>query len=290
MDLYQSKIKAELERNPFARTSAVHFEISNRCNLAAKHPNCPLGPQYQQEKLNAGSRLNYDRYLSLGTYLPMAPIDRALKELGKYNFLGSINFHRYNEPLIEPDKIKQLVKMARQYCTNASIIIYTNALTLTFESAMELVLAGTTKFIVSAYNLQMRALVENIFRKVTETHSKAEDELEIEIINFISKDDGDKWGNCALDDRNNLYHRAAKGETKESPYGPCRAPFNDITVCHTGEVVLCCLDWKNSVSFGSILTQRLSTIMRSEKAMKLYCELSKDIRNLPICKACGWSR
>ena len=81
-------VRLELANIPFARTTAIHFEISNRCNLASKHSNCPVGPQFKLEKAAAGGKLGYSDYLTNGTYLSLEVVTRSIEELGQYGFLG----------------------------------------------------------------------------------------------------------------------------------------------------------------------------------------------------------
>lgn len=287
---YRAQVRSELLENPFSKTTAIHFEISNRCNLASRHPNCPVGPVFEAERKNAGGTLKYADYLSQGTYLSLEAVNSCLSELGQYNFEGTINFHRYNEPLIELDKLMRLVASSRAQCPRASILIYTNAIPMTREIADELIELGATKFVVSAYNQVMENRVNGIYEQVSRSCAANKVDVDTQILNFKSKDKNDKWGNSKLDDRLTIYDRAARGEERKSKYGPCLAPLNDITVSHTGDVVACCLDWKDTVAFGNINIQSLTEIARSEYALEIYCDLSRDIRKSPICKACGWSR
>lgn len=93
--------------------------------------------------------------------------------------------------------------------------------------------------------------------------SELKDELKCEtIITDHSK--------CELDSRLDIYN-----------WSPVKAERcgrkNQLTISHTGDVVLCCYDWKDTVSFGSVKDESLVEIIKR----------IPDKRDFDVCKRCN---
>lgn len=108
----------EFKRDPVPSTFA--FELSNRCNLAAKHPECPT---------QAGIA---------PVFLSTDIIKDALRYLGSVGVSGPLYFNIYNEPLIDP-RLFMLIEYAKEHCGTAGVCIYTNGWGLDQHIADELV-------------------------------------------------------------------------------------------------------------------------------------------------------
>lgn len=279
-----------LSQNPFALTTRIDFELSNRCNLASFHTNCPVNPAYEDEKKASDEAFQYKDYLCQGKVLSPEAYQGALADLSSHDFAGVISFHRYNDPLVYLDQVRDAVQSARLACPKADIHIYTNALQLREDTFYRLLEDGATQFTVSAYNQVSLARVQDLKTSFEGRFPEQARVVKFEILKFLAREEEDPWGNSALDDRMTLYDRARKGIFRSSPYGICKGPHNVITISHTGDMVACCLDWKDSLAFGNIREQSLASILQSPKAVRFYAELHQGIRTASICKACGWSR
>jgi hypothetical protein len=78
-----------------------------------------------------------------------------------------------------------------------------------------------------------------------------------------------------------ILHREVRG---------CREglPLHMATLIYTGELVLCCMDWRREVILGNIQRQSLASIWRSERRREVMAAIAgtKDVPNDFLCKRC----
>ena len=227
----------------FKHTSRVSIELSNLCNYAGIHKKCPL--HLVDEPIILPAKIVFD----------------VLETLGCHNFRGTIAFHTYSEPLLDP-RLFKFIEFARKACSHSEVYICTNGYYLDQTLAEELVDSGVSKIRVSAY-----------FRSELERLSKVK--LSIPFSVELTQ----------LDDRLHLYE-AEENDTRK----PCFAPLNEIIVAREGCISLCCLDWRRLYAFGNLGKQTFEEVMRSGELQVVYERLSRGDRFLPLCKRCGWSR
>ena len=221
----------------------VSFEISNMCNYTSIHKKCPVS-QYKNKKL-----------------LETATVHKVLDELAQYNFCGEIDFHRYNEPMIDK-RLFDFIEYTNKVLPNAKISILTNGSLLNQEVLKKLEQYKIWLITVSSYTFKehkrLIKLKTSIPYKVYYSH---------------------------LDDREDIYTRGEINSTL-----PCYATIRDITVNCNGDVSICCLDWRNSFTFGNAASQTLKEIFNSEAFLDVHRNLFNGKRTLGICKRCDWQR
>lgn len=108
-----------LSGKPLARCAKnfeFDIELSNLCNYAPFHAQCPVHFQMQQPK----------RVMSLQNVIYIL---EEIRDLNK-DFSGVINFQLYNEPMIDP-RLFMLLQKVKEYLPNAQRMIYTNGYYLT---------------------------------------------------------------------------------------------------------------------------------------------------------------
>lgn len=91
-------------------------------------------------------------------------------------------------------------------------------------------------------------------------------------------------GTADLDDRLKLY---------DSPvvmmHKPCYA-MEELTISCEGDVVICCLDWKNVAVFGNLSDKTLEEIVCSNKYISARDRLKNGVRDIEPCGRCAWTR
>jgi hypothetical protein len=94
----------------------IRIELSNVCNLSDKHDKCPANKAETKRHLNI-------KYVIL-----------FLEQFNTLNegFNGTIGFHQYNEPLIDP-RLYYIVLETKRLFKDATILIWTNKTILTKE-------------------------------------------------------------------------------------------------------------------------------------------------------------
>ena len=129
----------------------VAFELSNRCNFAHLHKECPANP-------------NADP-----VFLSTDIIKNTIRYLGGVGYSGGIIFSIYNEPLIDP-RFFMLVEFTRENCPTCGIQCFTNGWGLNQYMADELLKFGVV-FSVSCYTdseyARFEKLVNVPFARIT---------------------------------------------------------------------------------------------------------------------------
>lgn len=113
----------------------VYFELSNMCNYASIHPQCPVS--MQKKKIILKSSI----------------VKKVIDELGKNNFHGYISFHRYNEPTNDP-RLFEFISYAKKFCSRAKVRLLTNGFYLNQTMVDELYESGITILDVSGYGFK----------------------------------------------------------------------------------------------------------------------------------------
>jgi MoaA/NifB/PqqE/SkfB family radical SAM enzyme len=231
--------------NVLSMTRRVSFELSNLCNLAHCHKKCPLS------------------LVQRPVILPTRIIMNVLATLHKHDFSGSVAFHTYNEPLIDP-RLFMLISMVKEKCPKANIFISSNGYYLDQNLLNELTAAGVSEYHISAYS-------PHDFKRLSALSTRVPYLVEL----------------MKLDNRLSLYDAPERHNCEAKP---CYAPLNEIIVTREGTISLCCLDWRRDHSFGDLHRQSFEQIMLSGELQKVFLRLRKGERYLNLCKRCDWSR
>ena len=67
----------------------------------------------------------------------------------------------------------------------------------------------------------------------------------------------------------------------------CTNPFREVTVCHDGDVNICCMDWGHEYVCGNVRTERLKDIWRGERFMAARRLLQSKDRAFSPCDRCN---
>lgn len=245
LDLKLAKIKGDLENNIFAYTSRVSIELSNLCNYASIHKKCPLNIENQH------------------IILSRRIVEKVIDSMAVYNFKGTIAFHTYNEPMMDP-RLFLFIRYANQKCPECEVMIMTNGYYFNQTMADELVEVGAGSIYVSAYT-------KNDLHRL--------EKIQLDIPYIIQE--------YQLDDRLNLYDKVPRANRDQTP---CYSPLNEIIITRDGQVSLCCLDWKRKHCFGNLYKESLEDVILLSNMATVYNLLSNGNRTFKICKVCGWSR
>lgn len=238
---------------PFEDTRSVAFELSNLCNLAWAHHLCPLNAQAVSPFA-----------VRAPTILPADIVEDSITILAAHGWKGIVEFHQYNEPLMDP-RLFVFVERARRILPDNPIEIVTNGYYLSVQLVYELKAQGVTKLHVSLYG--------------SDEERKARAEwIESAIAPVLPTALG--WHR--LDDRLGIYERPETGCRQ-----PCGAPVRNIVVTCQGHVSLCCFDWKRTVTFGDLRHVLLDEILASREVRETTQRLSTGARPFDVCRRCN---
>ena len=233
--------------NPLSLTQIVYLETSSYCPRAAGHRFCPAHVTSYPPR-----------------HLPLRVISSTLEALAHSGYDRQVRFHTSNEPLADP-RMLTVVRLARQLLPKAELALFTNGDALSQQLADELVEAGVSTILLSAYNPAARKRLGGL-----------------------------KVG-CAktLLYRGGLSDTTLLGQYDAKPTGstlPCGAPFHHLQIGCDGEVYLCCRDWQRRYTFGSLHTLPLAAILSQDRLWDVYAPLRDGKRTLPLCQRCTTER
>lgn len=117
----------------FRLTKRITIELSNLCNYAVIHKDCPAG---QRKKI---------------TIIPEHIFRSVLNTCEKYDFRGIISFHMYNEPLTDP-RLFMFMDLIKTQMPGIKMFIVTNGWYLDQNMAAELEAHGLDYLHISAYS------------------------------------------------------------------------------------------------------------------------------------------
>jgi len=192
-------------------------------------------------------------------FLPVKTVTDIIGWLGKNSYDKFIAFHNYNEPLQDP-RLYYLLKYTKKKCRNASVIILTNGHWLNQTILTEISILGVKKIYASAYS-------QSDYKRLSRLKC---DRLKYKVRRITN-----------LDERLSGYCTDSAPLTK-----PCYAPFGEVVIRCSGDVVLCCRDWNNRHIFGNVINTRLSKILSKKSMSDAYRMLSNGRRFYELCRGC----
>lgn len=193
--------------------------------------------------------------------LPSRIVRETIDEVAQIDYDGVFAFHTYSEPLIDP-RLFSFITYAKTKCPKSKTLILTNGFYLNQQIADELAELKIWILAVTAYS-------RSEFNRFSA--------LDVKIPYYVFE--------SKLDDRQNIYD-SMPVNIKAS----CFAPVGDVSVACTGDVVLCCLDWKRRHRFGNLTWESFYSILNKKETLEVYNSLIHGERKLYLCRRCNWVR
>ena len=251
-DSQKKTIEAKLQKDPFALTKSMILEMSNICNYSNLHPQCPV------------SQMKEKRILSLKT------IEKLFDELKVLNYNKGVWPFCYSEPLIDP-RFFTVMKMLNDKLPDARVALYSNGFFMNETLLQELDELNIVKINFSVYTPQDN---ERLI-KLNEWKNKAKLKIKVKLARrypMIKR----------MNDKICWYDRDPVIYDKE-----CRAPYRYLTINSSGDVIICCHDFKTMHKFGNIKTESIKDIMLSDKMINTYVSLiNKERSKFFLCSRC----
>ena len=191
------------------------FEICRECNLGKKHPQCPNQQPDRYANVDTSRQLDNDTIIRL-----------AIEAHQSHEFIGYIGFHYYNEPLLEHDRIFQIMAAVRKKVPNAKFLLWTN---------------GTMLDAVDSRKFQLfdKIVVTNYDRK---EFPQLKGHKDVTILK------------ANLDRR--LTVQSNRANTK-----PCLRPYVEFIIDFHGNVRMCCMDWAGKIQVGNVFDEPLERLI-----------------------------
>lgn len=212
-------------------TQMMNFEIGDKCNLTGIHSKCPSNVVRQ------GKELTDEVILSL-----------VNEVYTKYGFRGFLAWHYYNEPMLQANRIFNLMEQIRKEFPESRFLLWTNCTILPKDNRIKFF---EKAFCTDYLNVGYSKLLE-YFKEGCDVWYKGKDTL--------------------LDGR-------LVTSLGEVSFVRCLRPFVDLIIDNYGTVPLCCFDWQNTVKVGNIWENSLEEILEAREIIrKKICgkEMLKD--------------
>lgn len=231
--------------NLFENINEVALMLSNLCNYAYIHKKCPASLVKQKE------------------ILPSRIVFKIFDELASVNFDGTICFHVYNEPLIDP-RLFWLIDYIKKNLPLSKVKIYSNGYYLNEQMVKELSDIGVDILEVTGYG-------------------------EAEYDRLISLD-VDMAYSVLLVDMDSRLDFYKERQAPVSDY-PCSTYFTQVSIYSNGDIGTCCLDYRHIYGLGNIFESTLKESLNSRRIVDMQKELLSGNRAVfPICKNCDKRR
>jgi 2-deoxy-scyllo-inosamine dehydrogenase (SAM-dependent) len=227
----------------------ITIETSVACNRGCHY--CPVSILPQKQRLIDD---------------PM--VDLFASRLRDARWRGTVNFHFYNEPLLNL-KLENIVKRVAESCPKCIPQIHTNGDRLTEARFQSLVDSGVLRFGVSRHVPYSKEWDQRMFA----LRDKHPDHI------TILENDLRSWLN-----RGGLM-KTLPGQNSMAGATSCTTP-QYVTVTVDGKALLCCCDYNREYPVGDITKQSLNEIWYSPDFARLRKELRGGTFTTPMCRKC----
>jgi len=215
---------------------------------------------------------------------------KIVKNLADLNFTGRISPYFMNEPLMDKDRIVELIRITRQYLSKSPIKINTNGTGLTTRLMEDMIDAGLTSIQIDDYFSDKNA--ERLYK-------------ELEPFKGVN-------GKCfiMLCSNYNVKQVKKRDEKIESHFGPytywnrgglvnvnpdmpvpqkdCGYPSSQMYIKWDGDALLCCCDWEYQVVHGNVLETSIEDVWTNNSYQHYRDTLKLGRRDkLKMCRKCN---
>lgn len=190
---------------------------------------------------------------------------KIIQELKELNYSGIVSPHGYGEPLLD-DRITGFIQYTKDELPFSKIKLFTNGDFLDYNKYRELADAGVDFF------------------EITQ-HGEKPNQKIMDILERISTKEKKKISYSVLKEKHEIINRG--GILKIKSLNRRRCPVMGLlAINYSGDLLICCNDYNNSIKLGNINNMKLIDIWNSKKFKKIRYELRKGKRPTIICKKC----
>jgi MoaA/NifB/PqqE/SkfB family radical SAM enzyme len=241
---------------------------------------------------------------------------KLINECRRYPQLKSINLFLMNEPLLDP-LIVDRINFAKERNPDAALCIWTNGCNLDEELSRKLIASGMDSIGISIHamwsetyrQLTGRADFDRVLRRATrfvEFRNAQRPDLRVEVRlvgvrQFLSPEEVAEaeifWRRHGIERVESLLGHTNRAGNLPGTYQilhreirGCsdRMPYHMAAVLQSGDVVLCCMDWRKEVVLGNIRNSSLASVWTSERRREVLKILQGQQQGPAdfLCKRC----
>ncbi len=239
--------------------------------------------------------------------MEIATAHKIAKDLAKLCPTARVEFAMHGEPTLHP-QWQEILSIFRQHLPQCQLLLTTNGRTWmrSFDiSVAEAFNAGVNIIILDTYNPE-RTKLHKLARACSVPNVEVVDYYDellpqgkemlpwtnhrgkIDRLLVITDDIEVRNGSGARDLLNHAGNSADQPIPDEPLNLTCERPFREITVCHDGDVNICCMDWGHEYNCGNVKEKSLDKIWRGERFTSARRVLKRNERGFSPCDRCNY--
>lgn len=240
-------------------------------------------------------------------FMEMNTARKVAKDLSELCPTARIEFAMHGEPTLHP-KWREVLAIFREYLPKAQLLLTTNGRTWmrSFDmSVEETFAAGINIIVLDTYEPERLRLQEMAKQCKTPQTTIVDyyDELvpsgkgmlpwennrgSVDRLLVVTDDVGLRDGSGARDLENHAGNTTTLATPKEPLKLTCERPFREITICHNGDVNICCVDWGHEYNCGNANKSSLKSIWNGERFNSARRVLLRKERGFSPCDKCDY--
>ncbi|OGP16271.1 MAG: hypothetical protein A2V21_312040 [Deltaproteobacteria bacterium GWC2_55_46] len=284
---------------PILERAFSHIEIGIHKYCNSKCPFCPHG-QEESSSMPKGA-MSEELYL------------KVLGDLKEMGFCGRISFHLMNEPLLSKNLVR-FVRLAREYCNDACILIITNGSVLSYRYLVELFENGADRIAINHYSKARKRLVFPLINALASVVKMSRrnavlhrwssvvflgtyylltlDDTSKKYLRIFFRLESERMARVSFSITRfytNYTNRAGNLKTKvlKEPLKEfCIYPFVQMYITYDGKAVICSADYFHKEVVGDVETSSLLEIWNSRRYKMIRSKLFRGDRGGLICEQC----
>jgi radical SAM protein with 4Fe4S-binding SPASM domain len=241
---------------------------------------------------------------------------KLMRECSRYPELKSINLFLMNEPLMDR-RIVQRIDFAKEQNPQAAICIWTNGCNLDEHLGPQLISSSLDAIGISIHAMwpetyqeltgrrDFDRVLERVTRFVDQRNARRPNlRVDVRLVGvreLLSPDEVEDavayWQEHKVDGVDSLLGHVNRAGNLPGTYQILRQricgcsdqmPYRMAAIVYTGDVVLCCMDWRQEQILGNINRERLASIWRSPRRRQVlaWMEGKSEPPADFICKRC----
>jgi len=198
---------------------------------------------------------------------------KIIESLSSIEFGGRIALLVSNEPLLEK-RLNKMIRFSKRTSARFFLDLTTNGTLLSLENVDELIESGLDNLNINDYRAdrekEPNIVSENLLPILEKYRGNPK-------IIYNSRSTNEILPN---------YAGVIKQTCNPKEYGFCNYPFRKIVFSMTGDVLLCCNDFKHETTFGHIMEQEIKSIWNSIELDQIRLNLLNGNRD-GLCSKCN---
>ena len=215
---------------------------------------------------------------------------KLMKNLSDLNFTGRVSPYLMNEPLMDKDRMVELISITRKYLPNSPIKLNSNGTGVTTELIGDMIDAGLTSMLFDdyfndEYTYKLMDKLKPFSGENGKCHITISSNYNVRQVKKKGEDVGHHFGPHAF------WNRA--GLTNVNPDMPvpqkdCGYPSSQMYIKWNGDALLCCCDWEYEVIHGNVFDERIEEVWMNGSYFHYRDTLKEGRRDkLEMCRRCN---